>query len=308
MSIYLARDFAKTNKDLKIQLEQVKILSAKSIEQENLKIIGVICPDIADSFFISLFKGVEEVCEIHDYFAIFCNTANSQEAEGKYIQKLFKGNVEGLIVVPAADDIPSVSVLQKHHFPIVIVDRKIKTEGISSVIADDEEGAYQATNYLLSLGHTKIVYLSGRKDVSTEIDRFSGYKKALADNHIKLQKDLILAGDFDWTTAYHAVDDFLQKQIEFTAIFFASDAMAFAAKEALNAHGLTMSEDISMIGYGDFPSSSTLSLTTVHQDPVAMGKQAILLLFDLIEKRITSPQNIVLKPSVIIRSSCRKID
>jgi LacI family transcriptional regulator len=97
------------------------------------------------------------------------------------------------------------------------------------------------------------------------------------------------------------------KNKRFTAVFATSDIMAFGAKQAFEDRGLLIPDDVSIIGYDDIPFSSAISLTTISQPAYEMGRNAMHLLIDLMKKRVSTPHHIVLRPSIIIRKSCRKI-
>ena len=190
----------------------------------------------------------------------------------------------------------------------MVVDRRVADTEVSSVVSDNTEGAYQAVKYLLSLGHRDIACVTGRSHITTAAERFQGYRQALAEWGVPLRKELVVPGGFEWEEAYRSVCELVHKKVPFTAIFAANDVMAFAAKEALEHNGLRIYDDVSLIGYNDMQYASAISLTTVALEPLEMGRNATLLLFDLIEKRRTAPIHIAMKPRLIIRSSCRKID
>jgi LacI family transcriptional regulator len=269
------------------------------------KMIAMISADVTDAVMNLIFKGAENSARIHGYTSILCDSENSRELEQEHIASLLGKGIEGLLLIPSGEEIEQVGHLCRNGYPLVVVDRKIRCPQASHVISDNLAGAYQATKYLLSLGHTRIMYLAGRRKVSTEVERFEGYQKALQEQGIALAGELIVPGEFDWAVAYDKVDEAVRRGVRFTAIFAANDPMAFAAKEAIEKNGLRMNEDISIVGYNDNLDASAISLTTVAIDPLDMGKNAVLLLFDLISKRRTPPQEIVLHPRLVIRNSCR---
>ena len=282
------------------------IKRSRSAERLN-KMVAMISADVADAVMNLIFKGAENSARIHGYTSILCDSENSSELEQEHIGNLLSKGIDGLLIIPSGEEIQQVERLCRNGYPLVIVDRKICCPQASYVISDNLSGAYQATKYLLSLGHTRILYLAGRRKISTEVERFEGYQNALREQGIALDNDLVVRGEFDWSVAYEKVDEALRRGIRFTAIFAANDPMAFAAKEALEKNGLRMSDDISIVGYNDILDASAISLTTVAIDPLEMGKNAVLLLFDLINKRRTAPQEIILHPRLVIRNSCRRM-
>jgi len=279
-------------------------------KSKKTQIIGLIIPDLLNPWFPLMIKGIENVAKIHGYSIILCDSENDPEIEKKHIINLLDKRVEGLIFIPSPGYNDLIIDLVNQDFPLVFLDRIINCDDINCVTSANEEGAYQATKYLLSLGHKDIVYISGPKFISTEIDRFKGFQKAIEESSSKgivLKEDLILQGEYNWDIANREVSKIIESGAKFTAIFASNDIMAFGAKQAIENVGLKIPDDISIIGFDDIPFSATISLTTISQQAFEMGKNAMLLSIDLIKKRITPPQKIILNTSIVIRSSCKKI-
>ncbi len=272
------------------------------------KMIGMVSPDVTDPVMASIFKGVENIARIHGYISILCDSMNSGELENEHIENLVHRGIDGLIVQPTGTELPSLAMLRRMSFPFVIVDRTILEPAVNSVVSDNLDGAYQAVKYLLSLGHKDICFIAGPATTSTSVDRAAGYAKALSEGGIETREELIVQGNFSWNDAFQKVDDVLREGRRFTAVFAANDIMALAARAAIEKHGMHVPDDISVVGYNDILYASAISLTTVALDPLEMGKNATLLLLDLITKRRTPPHSVTMKPRLIIRNSCRKVD
>jgi LacI family transcriptional regulator len=273
----------------------------------NSNIVGLIVPDILNPFFPLLIKGIENIAKIHGYSLILCDSENDCEIEKKHIRNLLEKEVEGLIFIPAPGENDLIDELIEKDFPLVFLDRRIENKKINYVTAANEEGAYQATKYLISLGHRDIVYITaGAQYLSTQKERFDGFRRALEEEKIPFRNDLVIAGEHEREKTSREVIKLLNSGKKFTALFASSDIMAFAAKQVLEDRNLRIPDDVSIIGFDDIPFSSAISLTTVSQPAHEMGKNAMLLLIDLIKKRVRSPNQIVLRTSMIIRSSCKK--
>ncbi len=284
--------------------EKTKSESAKG--NGAAKTIGLIIPDILNPFFPLLIKGVEQVSRIHGYSLMLCDSENDPALEQQHLDMLSQRGVAGMLLIPASSKTPHAQKLIKQGKPFVFLDRFVVIEGASYVTSDNAEGAYQAVKYLLKLGHQRIVLLTGPRDLSTEQARMQGYQQAVAEEGIASRKELIITGNYSLDEAYQETSKLIQKQIEFTAIFATDDIMAFGAKRALEEHGLEIPADVSLVGYDDIRFSSIIALTTVSQPTYEMGRNAVVLLLDLINARITTPQHIVLRPSMIIRGSCQR--
>jgi LacI family transcriptional regulator len=270
-------------------------------------IIGLIIPDLLNPFFPLLIKGIENVARIQGYSVILCDSENDIAIEEKHVKNLLAEGIEGLIFIAAPGRNSLVGQLLQEEFPLVFLDRTIGNEKSNCVTSANEEGAHQAVKYLLSLGHREIVYIAGPKYLSTENERYRGFKTALEEEGVSLREKLIVQGGHDWNAAYEKIRGLLDSGTHFTAVFASSDIMAFGAKQALEDRNLSVPDDVSIMGYDDIPFSSAISLTTVSQPAYEMGRNAMHLLIDLMKKRVHSPHRIVLRPSMIIRKSCKKV-
>jgi DNA-binding LacI/PurR family transcriptional regulator len=271
------------------------------------RIAALIVPNISNPFYATIVKGIEHVARTHDYGVLVYDSEESVEVENHNLASVVKKNARGLIYVSCVME-PNevVEGLIRDQFPLVFLDRIAEDENTNVVFSDNVEGAYHAVKYLLQLGHRHIVYVAGIKTSSTERDRYRGYCEALADEGIAVDERLIVSGEYNLDAAYEGLKQLIAKGIEFTAVFSSNDLMAFGVKQALEESGRRVPDDASVVGYDDISFSHTISLTVVSQPIVEMGKSAMTLLLDLIYNRVTPPQRIVHRPSLIIRSSCQR--
>jgi DNA-binding LacI/PurR family transcriptional regulator len=266
--------------------------------------IAVVIPELTDQFFSILIKGIGDEGRLHGYSFLLYNTENSPDIERGVLEIALDKEIDGIVIVPSDDDPGLAELFEERRIPYVFLDRLVSKEDIPSVVSDDEEGAYQGTKYLLDLGHRDILYIGGETRLSTERNRLKGFTRALADHDLSLSTQLVRECSFHYEEGYEETLAILEKGYPFTAVFAASDLIAFGAKAAIEKHGLSVPDNISLVGYGDIPSSRFMSLTTVSNPAYEMGKSAFRLLLDYIENRIATPKQIVLRPSVVFRSTC----
>jgi len=286
-------------------------LGYQKIQKQNTdpagkNVIGLIIPDIMNPFFPALIKGIQNTSHFQDYNIILCDSENDNSVAEAQLRQLMMSHIRGLIYIPSPEDSGISDKLLKLPVPVVFLDRRINSEKINFVGSENTEGAYNATRYLLSLGHREILYLAGSRGLSTEKERFAGFKRALNEVNIEVDKDNILACTYSKEVAFEKVESWLDSGRKATAIFASDDLMAYGALQALKQKKLRCPEDVSVLGYDDLPFSDLLSLTTVSQPAYQMGQNAVLLLLDLINKKKTAPQEIILPSSMIIRNTCRK--
>lgn len=290
-----------------IQQTGYKVRRYTPKSESEQRIVALIIPDMLNPFYASIIKGIQRVARMHDYGVIVYDSEEDLDLEGANLTAVIKRKTRGFIYVSCSMKTnPVVLDLLKKKFPIVFLDRIAAEMKANVVFSDNIEGAYLAVKYLLRLGHQRIVYIAGTETTSTERDRFTGYRKALDEEDIAVDPSLIVKGDYNLNHAYEGMKALLQRKVGFTAIFSSNDLMAFGAKQALEENGIRVPEDVSIVGYDDINLAQTISLTVISQPIVEMGQSAMTLLLDLIDNRITTPQRIVHRPSLIIRNSCKK--
>jgi DNA-binding LacI/PurR family transcriptional regulator len=275
----------------------------------HMKRIGLLLPDITNPYFPLLLNGITNIARVQDAEIVLYNAGDSAETEHHHLQRLVAGSVDGIIHIPFTEQVdPIIQNMVNERFPLVFLDREVGLENICSVTSNNEEGAYQAITYLLSLGHRDIVFLSGPAHLSTSVARLAGYRNGLAEFGVAAAQERIMYADTTQQEGgYRETTRLLQSKVPFSAIFASNDQMAFGAWKALEENGLTVPDDVSIIGYDDVPFAEYISLTTIAQPSFELGRNALMLLMDLIGKRREPPQKILLRDSLIIRRSCKRI-
>lgn len=276
---------------------------------KNKQIISVIIPDITNPFFANIIEGIENTANLYGYHIILSQYKENKDILNKYFRDITKIGVSGYIIVSSTGSSEYFNeILTKVSVPIIFLDRKVDIENINYVGSDNEIGAYNATKYLIDLGHKNIIYMAGPQDISTENERFSGFIKALNDNNIDFNYNKYKkVANFNFEESYIQMKDIIKSKLDYTAIFSACDVMCFGIKKATEEYGISIPNDISLIGYDNIPFSSMIGLTTVSSQAYEMGKNAVLSVLNIISERITDNINIVLQPNIVIRNSCKKI-
>ncbi len=170
--------------------------AARSLRTRKSNIIGLLVPDISNFFFISIAKGVESTLKKYGYNLIFSNSNENLENEIEQIKIYNTQLVDGLIVAPVSADHTFLNELFSGYYPVVFIDRKPKGYKGDCVLGNNTKGAYDAVSMLIKKGHTKIGIITGLPGLTTTEERLNGYKKALTDHGLKINKNLIKVGDF----------------------------------------------------------------------------------------------------------------
>ena len=181
----------------------------------------------------------------------------------------------GGIFIGAESNVAEIDELDNLGYKIALLEQK-KDENLHRtnsifVNTDNTKGAYEATKFLIDRGHKNIIHLMGNTKKSPTIDRLNGYKMALTEAKIPVDKQLIIKGDYQTNIAYESIKNLIENGTEFSAIFAASDDMAFGAIEALKEKGMKTPEDVSIIGYDDtiIAKLGNFSSVKIHTEDLA---------------------------------------
>ncbi len=175
---------AATRKRVEAAIEElgyVPNMLGPSLRFKQTMTLALLLTDITNPFWTTVARGVEDVAQANGYSIILCNTDESEVKQEQYLDMLLRRRIDGIVLVPARSVPEPIYAIRKQNIPVVILDRQIPGLDVDIVRADSEDGAYQLTEHLLSLGHRQITMLAGPQAVSTAVDRVSGFRRALTD-------------------------------------------------------------------------------------------------------------------------------
>lgn len=278
---------------------------ARSLKTRATQTIGLIISDIANPFFTGLVRGVEDVANSKGYNLILCNTDEKPEKERMYIHVLMQKQVDGIIMTPTGGNREYIAGLVKKGFPLVFVDRYLEDVEAPAVLVDNEEGACQAVEHLIMLGHTRIAIITGLRR-TTIVDRLKGYERALEKHGLVIDLGLIKAGSSSVDGGFEATLELLALDPRPTAIFPTNNLMTIGAMRALQSRGIRCPEDIAVVGFDDFEWASAFRpfFTTVSQPVYDEGKTAAEVLIAQMKGRKVAAGRTVLKSTLNVRESC----
>lgn len=279
---------------------------ARSLRFKQTKTIGLVLADIANPFFTTLARGVEDAAGAHGFSVLFCNTDESESVEAAYLSTLLQKQVDGVLLVPASDESRTIPQLRERGVAVVTLDRRVADPAVDTVRGDSEGGACALVTHLIELGHSRIAVITGNQSVSTAADRVAGYRRALDAAGIALDPDLICGDDFSPEGGYRATRALLELRPRPSAIFGGNNFIAFGAFRALREAGLRVPEDCSLVTFDDLPESWLMTpfLTTVNQPAYMIGRQAAELLFERLNGYDDPEARVIVLPGqLIIRRS-----
>ncbi|EIJ78118.1 transcriptional repressor, lacI family protein [Bacillus methanolicus PB1] len=277
---------------------------ARQLRKLETKTILVVVPDITNTFFSKILRGIEEVAAKNGYQVLLGDTGNNLEREKEFLNILRQKKADGLILLTARIDQNSIEEIA-NEFPVVLACEYIEGSQIPTVSIDNISSARKATEHLILLGHKRIGFISGPLNVVLSRDRLKGFHQAIAQHGIAAEPYLIQEGDFSYESGFNLMMKFLALEQPPTAVFAANDEMAIGAMKAIKSKGLRVPDDISVVGFDDIKFASIVepALTTIAQPMFDIGMKAMELLLKLIHKDPLEKNQYILEDKLIIRDS-----
>lgn len=284
---------------------------AQALRKGGVDSIGFVCP--ADVYMMSQYtqevlKGVvEAVCGM-DYDLSLNIIPKNKDYIAHYREYCSRSMVRGVLLQDwILWKAKNLDVFFETKLPFVLINSKSDDPRVSYVDSDGFSGAYKATEYLIKLGHKRILHIHGHPNSVNATERLNGYRKALVDGGIPYDESLVVVHDsLSYASAFPILSKLFSEKFDFSAVFATNDEMAVAAIRALEEKGFSIPKDIAVVGFDDLPYAlaNKPRLTTVRQNVSEIGRTATELLLELAKsKKGRAAQKIVLPTELIIRDS-----
>jgi LacI family transcriptional regulator len=304
-----------------LQLGYRPNLFARSLRGRRSHTVGVMVFDMTDPYCTLVLRGIENTLFQSSYLPILTDVHNERSRFERYLEMLLDRRIEGLVVLAnwLFVDINVLADLEKNNIPTATVGRELKTDAISSVIVDNALGARAALEHLHSLGHRKIAFIRGPRQLSDTEPRWQGVRAAARERNLELDTRLIVdlpeSGDpfSSFEQGYKLTGELLQRRRPFTALMAFDDMTAFGAIRALGKAGVRVPDQCSVVGFDDVSPAAIYSpaLTTVRQPMEAMGTTAATIVLEAInaglEKKPVRTIHRRIAPDLIVRESTRSL-
>lgn len=284
---------------------------ALQLRNQKTKLIGVILPKIVHHFFSTVIRGIEEGANDNGYHIMVCFSNESYKKEVETLKVLSNGSVDGLIVSIASEtlknkDFKHFEDLVAEEIPLILFDRVVDDINCDKVVVDDVGAGYKATKYLLQNNRKKIALITTPSHVTVGALRRQGYEKALIEEYIRTDANLIVEID-EKESITKQIETVFKEDID--SVFAVNEIYAAKAMKIAKKKGLHIPNDVSIIGFTDglISEYSSPSITTIAQHGLTMGRQAVELLIERIEKEseIYKPRKIVISSDLKLRESTK---
>lgn len=283
---------------------------ARNLRTRSTRVIALVVPDIQNSFFVLLSRGIEEVAFREGYVVLVCNTDDDPQREAAYLQVLGDEFVAGIVICPTDEQLSAASVLNllDRGMAVISVDRRLPDAPVDCVLSDNVGGSYAAVSHLAALGHRRIGVVAGPHRFTPGRERLQGYTQALEDQGLTVQPELIRQTDFRSSESEAATAELLGLPEPPTALFVCSGSLALGALQAIHRQSLHTPSEISVVVFDDSPWAEAYNppLTVAAQDTRHLGVTAAQLLLDRIRGGVQPPQEHRLPARLIDRHSCAR--
>lgn len=270
--------------------------------------LALIIPSLNNPFFAGIASEINTELRKYNYITIISDSDENVETEKMELLQLASRNIEGLIIVPCGDQWEHIQEIQKQKIPVVCIDRYFEDLDIPYISTDNYEGAFKATKYLIENGHSRITCIQGVQNSTPNRLRVKGFKDAMSESGLDIHD--IAGDDFTFQNGYLETKLLLQQKKRPTAIFTLSNTIAMGCMKALKEENINVPNDISLITFDDHPYLDYLStpLSCIAQPVSDISKIAIKFLISKIQNKDITASQVLLKPTMKLRDSIRKIN
>lgn len=285
---------------------------ARSLRQSRSMSVGVLAPDLSEGYFTRVMSGVvEELTRVHYFYFTACHDWKKELIE-QYPRMLVERSVDGFLLLNTPVDQIAVPV------PVVAISSHTQSENVTNIVLDHRTAAQLALKHLYDLGHRRVAFMRGPRAIPDSEFRWQEIEAAARAIGLKLDPALVVRIDSAaWSMkmgqhpmapeiGYKPMRALLERTRDFTAVFCFNDIAAIGAMRALKESGLSVPDDVSVVGFDDILSAAycTPALTTVRQPLAEMGRRGAQVLLERIADREGKfPAEIVMQPELVVRES-----
>ncbi|WP_330654987.1 LacI family DNA-binding transcriptional regulator [Diplocloster agilis] len=291
---------------------------ARSLKMKSTKTIGIVVPDICETLFGMIIKGIDQAVSPKGYSIIVSDTNENKKNEEKYLNLLYQKRVDALVLATVDLRETKASEYIKSGIPVIFIDNIPALDvPVESVTIDNAKASKMVVEYLIGNGHRNIAVIGGSADETTGYERISGYRDTLKEHGIEVDEQLIRYGMYKEDDGFRCMQEFLDNRGRraFSAVYVTSEMMTFGAMKAIRQYGLRIPEDISIVGFDVHDKAGLVypSITTIREPEVLIGTKVGELLLERLGKagedmsRLETDNKVLLEPELQIGQSVRCI-
>ena len=278
---------------------------ARNLRRNESKTIITIVPDICDPYFAEIIRGIEDAAVENDYLVLLGDSGQQKKRESSFVNLVFTKQADGMLLLGTDHPFDVSKAEQKNLPPMVMACEFAPELELPTVHIDNLTSAFEAVNYLAQLGHKLIAQISGPTSATLCQFRQQGYQQALRRAGVTMNPAYSTVGDFTFEAGAQAVRQLLALPEQPTAIFCHNDAMAIGAIQEAKKLGLRVPHDLSIVGFDDiqFAQYCDPPLTTISQPRYEIGRQAMLMMLDMLKGNDVQAGSRLLEAKLVVRGS-----
>lgn len=278
------------------------------VSTEKNQTIAIIVPDIHNPFYGEIIKGVTKIADRYNFDILLYDTHDSQEKEFKYLKKVIKQKISGLILMSSSDGIlmeeSKELIEKKNKFPIVLIDKELQNLQLDGVFFDDITGIYLLTEYLIKKGHKDIHILTGKKESEVTQKRLQGFKNAFSNYDLKFSEKLVYYSSFSEEEVINRVIEKMFRKKEYPKVIVScSGPQTIALIKGISQANLILGKDVVIVSFDDVEILHKIGIyiTSAHTDLKKMGEAGFDLLYKKINASLAFTNKMTVTPTIIER-------
>ena len=258
---------------------------ARGLKTNATRTVGVVIPELNNTFCAEIITGMEDVLRSHGYATIVCDCRTDRKLEQEAVEFLIRRRVDGIINMPVDEEGKHLRKFQKTGKPIVLIDRRIQGISCDSVLVDTRKAAEDAVQCFIKNAHRNIGIIGGPEGIFTAQERLSGYSKALKEAGIPIRGSLIFHGDYTIQGGVRGLEELVRSNPDMTAVFVTNYEMTMGAMIGVNELGIKIPEQLSMIGFDNlqFARACNPKLTIVSQPTDGIAREVARIMLEHLE-------------------------
>lgn len=284
---------------------------ARGLSLGKSETIGLIVPNIGDSYFARIARRIERKAGRSGYNVVYSSTGESRERESELIQSMLNRGVDGLIIASSQKNQEDIIELKKSHFPFVLIDRCYPELETNYVGEDNEGGASQATNQLVKTGRKRIGFITLKIGLEAMQQRLAGYQLSMRQNGIPVGNHYIQELDYEYAESemLEVMKSMLKHPNNIDGIVFATHFLAASGLRALKKLEIRIPEEVALVSFGEMSDFDLIEppLTSIMQPVDDLGDRAVEVLLENLEGKAEKHKRIILNNNMVIRKSCGTI-
>ena len=283
---------------------------ARSLKVRQTRMLAMVLPDITNPFFPEIIRGAEDAAFARGYFLLTANTDEQAGRERRIVAALRSYRVDGILLATAQgshdQDTGHIANMVQAGVSVVCLDRAVPDVATDAVLLDNVGGARECIRHLIKQGHRRIAIITGALHLQTGEERLQGYKLALEDAGIPIDRKLIAEGDFRLESGRRCAEHLLKQRARPSALFACNGVMTLGVLQTLEELKLSCPQDLALATFDDVSVEHALHthITAVVQPSYEMGSRAASMLMDRIEGRLGKECSVVrVNPKLVLRDS-----